>query len=410
MLGSTVIDALRRASGPARVRDRRRVRGSAPDQQRGGGVRSRRAMASALPTRVRMVVTSRWDPPWPLTRLRLDGRLVELRGQDLAFGLPDGSRDAERGVGSVAVRRAGPRLVERTDGWAAGLQLAGISLQDANDPDRDHRRRDRQRSVDRGVPPRGGGRPTGPGGAPVPAAYVDPGVVHPRAVRRCRRGCARHGPCSMSSNADRSSLSVSTAWNGSATTTCSPTCCAIACSGTTPMRWTELHRSASMWLLEHGHLMEAVTHLLAAGDHDEAYRVISIEGHQWFERGESATLVKWLGTIVDRDAAAPAAVAINLLAAQVAADESTAAAETHRHLMRRSDLTLGERLAAAALHALLVFRELPPEESLKSARFVRENLPLVGRRRGHRLPRTRGPGLGRGHGRLRRSVVPLHAR
>ena len=140
---------------------------------------------------------------------------------------------------------------------------------------------------------------------------------------------------------------------------------------------SELHRSAARWLLDQGHLVDAVVHLLAAGDHDDAYTVISREGHQWFERGESATLVRWLGTIVDRDADGPVAMAINLLAAQVAADESAAAAETHRHLMRRRDLTLGERIAASALHALLVFRELPPQESIKSARFVRESLPLV---------------------------------
>ena len=68
---------------------------------------------------------------------------------------------------------------------------------------------------------------------------------------------------------------------------------------------------------------------------------------------------------------------VNLLAAQIAADESTAAAETHRHLVRRTDLTSGERVATDALHSLLVFRELAPQESLSSARSVREALPRV---------------------------------
>ena len=50
---------------------------------------------------------------------------------------------------------------------------------------------------------------------------------------------------------------------------------------------------------------------------------------------------------------------VNLLAAQMGADAATAAMETYRRLMRRPDLTLGERTAANALYSLLVFRDLP---------------------------------------------------
>ena len=92
-------------------------------------------VAQRLPPRVRLVVTSRWDPPWAVHGLRVGGRFVELRGADLAFGPVEG-RALLTGVSG---RDLSPdqvaTLVHRTDGWAAGLQLAGISLQDADDVD-----------------------------------------------------------------------------------------------------------------------------------------------------------------------------------------------------------------------------------------------------------------------------------
>ncbi len=139
-----------------------------------------------------------------------------------------------------------------------------------------------------------------------------------------------------------------------------------------------VHATAAEWLVENGHLGDAVTQLLAADDHDVAFELIAREGHQWFERGEAATLVAWLSAIVDRSGGLDRVrvdVGMNLLAAQVAADESVAAAVTHRHLLRRADLAGGEQVAAEALHALQVFRELAPMEALRAARRVRATLP-----------------------------------
>ena len=375
MLGSTVIDALveRLARLECEIvvvfEDLHRI-------SNGRVVSDLGAMASALPTRVRMVVTSRWDPPWPLTRLRLDGRLMEMRGQDLAFGLPDAREMLNAVSGRSLSDEQAQRLVKRTDGWAAGLQLAGISLQDANDPDEII---DAVTGSDRSIGEYLLEEVVDQQDPEVRQFLLRTSILEWFTPELCDAVAGMRTARSVLDELEGRSLFL------------------VRLEGVERFRYhhlfaellryrllrdhpdevDQLHRSASMWLLEHGYLMEAVTHLLAAGDDQEAYRVISMEGHQWFERGESGTLVKWLGTILDRDAAAPAAVAINLLAAQVAADESAAAAETHRHLMRRSDLSLGERLAAAALHALLVFRELPPEQSLKSALFVRANLPLA---------------------------------
>src|SRR5690606_7207283 len=92
-------------------------------------------VALSLPPNVRMLVTSRWDPPWALTPLRLDARVVELRGRDLAFDVHAGREMLDVVSGRTLSDAQVVKLVERTAGWAAGLQLAGISLQEASDPD-----------------------------------------------------------------------------------------------------------------------------------------------------------------------------------------------------------------------------------------------------------------------------------
>ena len=76
---------------------------------------------------LRLVVSSRADPLLPLHRYRLAGELAEIRASDLAFSV------AEAGLllaqhGSTLSADSLECLTRRTEGWAAGLRLAAISL------------------------------------------------------------------------------------------------------------------------------------------------------------------------------------------------------------------------------------------------------------------------------------------
>ena len=85
------------------------------------------------PPGLRIVATTRRDPPWPLHRLRLAGVLTEIRAADLAFR-EDETRALLDGLGIDLDPVHVGRLVERTEGWAAGLRLAALELQGAADP------------------------------------------------------------------------------------------------------------------------------------------------------------------------------------------------------------------------------------------------------------------------------------
>jgi LuxR family maltose regulon positive regulatory protein len=86
------------------------------------------------PTGLRLVLSTRLDPPLPLARLRAQGNLAEIRANRLRFGLDDAAamlRAADVELAGEQVRQ----LVDQTEGWAAGLRLAALSLRDAADRD-----------------------------------------------------------------------------------------------------------------------------------------------------------------------------------------------------------------------------------------------------------------------------------
>jgi LuxR family maltose regulon positive regulatory protein len=89
-----------------------------------------------MPSSLQLVLSSRADPPLPLARLRTHGQLIELRESDLRF-TPDEAAELLRAlVGPELPERAVATLEERTEGWAAGLQLAALALQDGGDVDK----------------------------------------------------------------------------------------------------------------------------------------------------------------------------------------------------------------------------------------------------------------------------------
>src|SRR6266581_552583 len=87
-----------------------------------------------LPPGLDLVVASRADPPLPLPRLRAGGRLAELRAADLRFTEEEAAALLREATGSELPAATVTALAARTEGWAAGLQLAALSLRGQADP------------------------------------------------------------------------------------------------------------------------------------------------------------------------------------------------------------------------------------------------------------------------------------
>lgn len=80
------------------------------------------------PAALHLVVLTRSDPPLTVGRLRLHGEVVELRSDDLHFTVPEADELMRGRLGQPLAEADVRRLVDRTEGWAAGLHLVALRL------------------------------------------------------------------------------------------------------------------------------------------------------------------------------------------------------------------------------------------------------------------------------------------
>jgi LuxR family maltose regulon positive regulatory protein len=334
------------------------------------------AMLSRLPSTVRVVMAARWDPAMQLRQLRLDGRLVELRADELAFDEREGAELLESVSGRPLPAEHLASIVDHTDGWAAGLQLAAVSLQGTVDPaafvgaftgthqliaeylteevldvqSPETRRFLLTTSVLPWLSEELCDAVTGDGNAAEQLRLLQQRSLF---VMPFDRDPARLRYHHLFVDLLRHRLTTELGDEVE----------------------SELHHRAASWLRSNGHPSDAVEQLLDAGAAGEAFDLTLELGEDLYTKGESGTLVRWLTAVQRADPARPAVVDVNLLAAQVCAYQSVNASETYRQIGRRCDLTVGERAAAAAIYACLGLDQLCPEEVAVAAGTTLDLLP-----------------------------------
>jgi LuxR family transcriptional regulator, maltose regulon positive regulatory protein len=92
------------------------------------------------PPHLHQVIVTREDPPLPISRLRARGQVEEIRQDDLRFTLAEAAEFLHRVMGLDLAADEIAALESRTEGWAAGLQLAALSLQERGEVRGDARR------------------------------------------------------------------------------------------------------------------------------------------------------------------------------------------------------------------------------------------------------------------------------
>lgn len=86
------------------------------------------------PPHLHLAITTREDPPLPLARMRARGQMTEIRAHDLRFTQEEARRFLIHSMKLDLAEESTTALEERTEGWAAGLQLAGLALRNSTDP------------------------------------------------------------------------------------------------------------------------------------------------------------------------------------------------------------------------------------------------------------------------------------
>lgn len=281
------------------------------------------------PPFIHLVLLTREDPPLGLARLRAHGQLVELRVDDLRYTEMEASAylvDAGVSLEPELVER----LVERTEGWVAGLQLAAISLRDRGDSGTL-------------INAFGGSRRfvfdyladevLGRVDDDLRSFLVKTAIPERFTVELCRELTGRDDAGALLDRAERANLFV------------------------VPLdaerRWYRYHRlfadylrsqvgederlaiheRAADWFERMGFASEAISHALAAGSLDGATRLVERAARPAFEAGELTTLVGWLEALpAERVATSSELVSLHAWTLFETGQVGTAVAIAGRHL------------------------------------------------------------------------------
>jgi LuxR family maltose regulon positive regulatory protein len=365
LIGATLLDEIAASDHPfVLILDDYHVIGADPIH------RLVRFLIERGPPFAHLVLLTREDPPLPLARLRAHGRLVELRADDLRYADAEGSEYLAGALPAQLDPEQLGTLLERTEGWIAGLQLAAISLRDR---------------ADAGVLIRafGGSRRfvfdyladevLAEVDEDLRSFLIRTAIPERFTVELCRELTGREDAHALLDRAERANLFV----------------VPLDAEG----RWFRYHRlfadylrsqvgadeqralheRAADWFERMGFASDAIDHALAGGSPDRATRLIERAARPAFEAGELVTLLGWLGALPpDRVAASPELTALHAWALFETGQVGAAVALAERHLAS-SDVRGPAEGRLLVLRALMATVTGPNAEDLAI-----EGLGLVG--------------------------------
>jgi LuxR family maltose regulon positive regulatory protein len=250
-----------------------------------------------LPPAFRLLIASRSDPPLPLARMRARGELLEIRAAELRFSSEESTALLNDVLGLGLEREDVDRLHDRTEGWAAGLYLAALSLRGRADP--------RQfiaafAGDDRHI-----------------VDYLGAEVLHaqPEAVRTfmlrtsilewlcgplCDAVTETTGSAELLADIERANLFVVALDNRRHWFRYHHLFGRLLLhelEQTEPHLVAPLHRRASAWYRAEGSIPEAIHHGIGAGDTDDVAELVGIHWNAFFNHGRLATVTGWLDSL-----------------------------------------------------------------------------------------------------------------
>lgn len=252
------------------------------------------------PPFIHLALLTREDPPLPLARLRAHGRLVELRAEDLRYTDTEASDYLAAGLSTKLDPDSLARLLERTEGWIAGLQLATISLRDRTDPGAlisamagsrrfvfDYLADEALGGVDEDL-----------------SSFLTRTAIAERfTVELCRDLTGREDADDLLDRAARANLFLVSLDGDGRWYRYHRLFADYLRSRLGDAERRRLHGLAAAWFQRAGLEAEAIEHALAAGSTNRAVSLIERAARPAFESGELASLLRWL------DALAPDAIA-----------------------------------------------------------------------------------------------------
>ncbi len=336
------------------------------------------SLAQLIPPNIHLVLSTRTDLPIAWSRHRLKQELTEIRQADLALDEADSSLLLERITGRTLGPDGVASLVARTEGWAAGLQLAGMTLRLYHDSDEfitqfsgddrliadylseevlqslsnDRRQLLLRVSVLDKMCSELVSHLTGEPNAQLVLDQLERESMFLVSLDGHRQWFRFHH---LFRDMLRFTLRAEQ-------------------PGTEPRLLTQ----AASWHLERGEVDTGIEYLLDARNWAEAINVIMTRGSEVFEKGEMATVIRWISQIPESARAGRRDVSL-LLGALMGVEGLAAGSEdVLGRVVADVEASDGERLCALVFLATMVQWRPRPETSLEMAARALDMLHQIG--------------------------------
>ena len=247
-----------------------------------------------MPQNVRLLVSSRTDPPLPLPKLRARDQMTEIRAAELRFTNEEATAFLVDIMGLALSPRHIATLEEVTEGWVAALQLAALSMRDREDVSGfvEAFSGSNRHILDFLAEEVLGGQPED-----AREFLLRTSVLERMTASLCDALTGHAGSQEMLEKLERENLFVvplddERRWYRYHLLFADFLRGRLRLQS--PELTGELHLKASGWYEDNGHLAEAIGHALSAPDHERAARLIEQEIKYAWSRGEGPTVLRWL--------------------------------------------------------------------------------------------------------------------
>lgn len=354
------------------------------------------------PQAMHLVLLTRSDPPLPLARLRARNQLAEIRSADLRFTREEAGRFFQEVMGLALSPSGVEALEQRTEGWAAGLQLAGLALQG---PRSGHESGPRS---GHGSGPRSGQEGEDPaawiesfsGSHRYIADYLSAEVLNrqPENLRsfllqtsildRMTAGLCDHLTGRSDSQAvlqeiEEANLFVLPLDEERLWFRYHPLFAELLRSQLrqlAPEQLPVLHSRAAEWLEQHGYVSSAIRHALEGGDLECAAGWVERHALSRLERGDAVTVMNWIEAVAPLIAERPwlgiyQSLGLIIKGETGLIEDRLQTAESW--IAARPNEPEAEEMQAyiAAIRALLAERSKTPQRAISLARQALDRLP-----------------------------------
>ena len=295
-----------------------------------------------LPAQMHVVLSTRSDPPLPLSRLRSQKQMLEIRAQDLSFNREEAAEFFRRNL-SVSLSDNDVELLEtKTEGWITGLQLAVLSMQGRKDVAqfiKDFKGYNRyiadylMEEVLAGQPER------------IQNFLLHTSVLDRLSGPLCDAVTGQKESYQILTDLEKANLFIYPLDHEKKWFRYHRLFSDLLrqrLRHTHPDTMDELHRKASEWHLRNSFRDEAVSHALAAQDFGKASNLIEDIAESIWERGQQSKLLRWFASLPVGMVSGKPMLSILQARAQVMSGDSRSAELTLQKAEQALDAVCGE--------------------------------------------------------------------